>query len=56
MTKGLMRADVRKQLGGTDWSENLKSLVASSDAENHLDGPHIGRVISDEYHGGGLFG
>jgi predicted RNA-binding protein YlxR (DUF448 family) len=56
LKKGLTRPDVKKRLGGLDLTETLKSLAVSAGMENHVDGLHPGRVISDKCHGGGSFG
>jgi predicted RNA-binding protein YlxR (DUF448 family) len=50
---GLARADVRKRLSAGEGPRVLKALAAAAGAENHLDGPRMRRVISDQYFGGG---
>jgi hypothetical protein len=54
--KGLIRADVRKRLGGLGLAGVSESSVVGETAEIRLDGLHLGRVICDEGHGGCFFG
>ena len=48
--KGLGRSDVRKRLGASCIAETLESLATVTGTENHIDGPHPGRVINDKCH------
>lgn len=54
--KGLMRADVKKRLGGSDHCKSGEVPETVAAEENCLDGSHLGRVICDQCHGGRSFG